>query len=139
LCNRTPVRKPTRIREERKKLKAYQFENTKRLPLFPKVRSSGKIVKIFWEDGKTENWGEELTNEAADAVASEIQLELRASVYVKENISKLITELEGDLQAFDIPSEVISNALHEGYFGTLSMMIDLDEALTARKYSSVGT
>jgi len=96
-------------------------------------------VRIFWEDGKTEYWGEEDTIEAADKVAKEMQLELRAIFYVKEEISKTITKLEGDLQSFDIPSEVICNAIHNGYFNTLSKMIELDKVLAARKYSSPGT
>ncbi len=137
MCEKTVEnRKTTQINIQDKKEKKRRLEITKKLPIFPKVRSSGKGVRIFWEDGRIEYWGEENTDKEADEVAKEMQLELRACLYVKEKISKLISELEEDLESFDIPSIIINNAIQGGYFSTLSMMNKLDELLLERKKNS---
>ena len=121
----------------KQKGKKHRLKTNKKLPTFPKVRSSGKTVRIFWEDGRIEYWGDEDTNEGADKVAEEMQLELRASLYVKEKISKLISELEEDLVSFDVTPNIIGNAIQGGYLYTLVIINNLDELLSDRENSSL--
>ncbi len=97
------------------------------LPMYPKVISSGCDVRIVWDGGKVEYWGEEKTSSQAETIAREMELELRASAFVKTSLLSFLNNIFEDLLQLGVPPHTARNAIHNGHLDILGAIVKWDK------------
>ena len=89
------------------------------LPEFPKVRSEGKKIFIIFQNGEEMHWGEEISEDLAVSVSSELNLELKAIEYVKRHVSNFITDIRDALLRENIDEDHLDQILVEGHLSAM--------------------
>lgn len=79
----------------------------------PTVYVQGSDVYVIEDDGSETLWGSE--EEDPEDVAREMELEMKATSYVRNELAKRVTELSDNLLQTDIPSADIPDIVHNGY------------------------
>jgi hypothetical protein len=101
------------------------------LPPYPQVEVLGDEIVIISEDGKREIWDTEKDQLKAVVVANQLELELRAIMYVKYHLVNYLSKISRDLVQFNIQKENVDDILYEGYLSLNKLFIKL-EATNAR-------
>ena len=105
-----------------------------RLPDFPKVELEDSILYIREENGQRTSWGEEYDPDGM--VAKQMEVELRAIRYVRNELANFVTELTENLTNLDIPFEEIPDIIYEGYLELLKWFKKLDDSNNMRRRTS---
>ncbi len=92
------------------------------LPNYPRTKARGTSVYIENEDGSELFWGSEPNMEAAEAVARELQLELRGIKYVEQTLRVFLSDMAEDLVDLGISYEHVADLIHEGYCNIVRML-----------------
>jgi len=92
------------------------------LPLYPRAEARGTLVFVLDEDGSELFWGREGSREEAEAVAGELQLELRAISYVEKELGVFLSEMSDGLTDLGVPLEHVADVIHEGYCNFMRML-----------------
>ena len=118
----------------RQAMEKYQFneplyvaEPLLQLPSYPKVEVLDDEIIIIGEDGDREIWDPEKDEIKAIAIASNLELELKAIMYVKFHLASYLSKLSRDLKEFNIVEGNIDDILYEGYKSLSSWFIKLDD------------
>lgn len=96
------------------------------LPYYPKAVAQGSEILIFWSPTEVEFWGDEKSKEIAKKLAFEMDLELKATAYVKQTLADVINFAFDTLIKENIPQNIVKNALHEGYLSILKKIINFE-------------
>ncbi len=117
----------------RQAMEKYQFneplyvaEPLLQLPSYPKVEVLDDEIIIIGEDGDREIWDTEEDEIKAIAIASNLELELKAIMYVKYHLANYLSKLSRDLKEFNIVEGNIDDILYEGYKSLSNWFIELD-------------
>jgi hypothetical protein len=117
----------------RQAIERYQFrepiygeEHLLQLPSYPKVEVLDDEIIIIAEDGDREIWDTEENEIKALAIANNLELELRAIMYVKFHLATYLSKLSNDLKEFNVLEANISDILYEGYKSLGSWFIELE-------------
>ncbi len=86
-----------------------------RLPEFPEVRAEGKKIFIIHRNGEEMLWGMESSEELADSVSIELNLELKAIEYVKTHVYNFINDIRDALLRENISEDHLEQILVEGH------------------------
>ena len=105
----------------------YGEEPLLQLPSYPKVEVLDDEIIIIGEDGDREIWDTEKDEIKAIAIASTLELELKAIMYVKYHLASYLSKLSGDLKEFNIVDANIDDILYEGYKSLSNWFIQLDD------------
>ncbi len=105
----------------------YVAEPLLQLPSYPKVEVLDDEIIIIGEDGDREIWDTEEDEIKAIAIASNLELELKAIMYVKYHLANYLSKLSRDLKEFNIVEGNIDDILYEGYKSLSSWFIKLDD------------
>lgn len=105
----------------------YVAEPLLQLPSYPKVEVLDDEIIIIGEDGDREIWDTEKDEIKAIAIASNLELELKAIMYVKYHLASYLSKLSGDLKEFNIVDANIDDILYEGYKSLSNWFIQLDD------------
>jgi hypothetical protein len=97
------------------------------LPPYPQVEVLDDEIIIIGEDGDREIWDTEEDEIKAIAIASTLELELKAIMYVKYHLASYLSKLSGDLKEFNIVDANIDDILYEGYKSLSKWFIQLDD------------
>ncbi len=84
------------------------------LPDFPKVIVRGTRLFIVDESGTEEFWGCEPEDTAAE-IARQMEIELKAVNWVKEEIERFIHELAQLIKTSEVPAKNVPDVIFEGY------------------------
>lgn len=103
----------------------YVEEPLLQLPSYPKVEVLDDEIIIIGEDGDREIWDTEEDEMKAIAIASTLELELKAIMYVKFHLASYLSKLSRDLKEFNIVEENIDDILYEGYKSLSNWFIEL--------------
>ncbi len=90
-----------------------------RLPEFPEVRAEGKKIFIIHRNGEEMLWGMESSEELADSVSIELNLELKAIEYVKTHVYNFINDIRNELHRENISEDHLEQILVEGHLYAL--------------------
>jgi hypothetical protein len=117
----------------RQAIDRYQFsepihgeEHLLQLPSYPKVEVLDDEIIIIGEDGDREIWDTEEDEIKAIAIASNLELELRAIMYVKFHLAAYLSKLSSDLKEFNVLETNIDDILYEGYKSLSNWFIELE-------------
>ena len=120
-----------RIRQAMEKYQFYELpyveEPLLQLPSFPKVEVLDDEIIIIGEDGDREIWDTEEDEMKAITIASTLELELKAIMYIKFHLASYLSKLSRDLKEFNIVEENIDDILYEGYKSLSNWFIELDD------------
>lgn len=97
------------------------------LPPYPQVEVLDDEIIIIGEDGDREIWDTEKDEIKAIAIASNLELELKAIMYVKFHLASYLSKLSRDLKEFNIVEGNIDDILYEGYKSLSNWFIKLDD------------
>ena len=97
------------------------------LPLYPKVEVLDDEIVIIGEDGDREIWDTEDDELKAIVIASNLELELKAIMYVKFQLASYLSKLSRDLKEFNVLEGNIDDILYEGYKSLSNWFIELDD------------
>lgn len=97
------------------------------LPPYPQVEVLDDEIIIVGEDGDREIWDTEEDEIKAIAIASTLELELKAIMYVKFQLASYLSKLSRDLKEFNILEGNIDDILYEGYKSLSKWFIKLDD------------
>ncbi|MEE9458427.1 MAG: hypothetical protein V3V84_01545 [Candidatus Bathyarchaeia archaeon] len=97
------------------------------LPLYPQVEVLDDEIVIISEDGEREIWDTEEDQLKATVVANQLELELRAIMYVKYHLVNYLSKIARDLVQFNIQKEYIDDILYEGYMSLSKLFIALED------------
>ena len=118
----------------RQAMEKYQFDEPLysevtllQLPSYPKVEVLDDEIIIIGEDGDREIWDTEEDKIKAVSIASNLELELRAIMYVKFHLANYLSKLSRDLKEFNIVEANIDDILYEGYKSLSNWFIELDD------------
>ena len=100
------------------------------LPLYPKVEVLDDDIVIISEDGEREIWDTEEDQLKAVVVANQLELELRAIMYVKYHLVNYLSKIARDLVQFNIQKEYVDDILYEGYLSLSKLFIALEDTNT---------
>ena len=100
------------------------------LPPYPRVEVVDDEIIILDEEGEREIWDAEKDHLKAAVVAKQLELELRAIVYVKYHLVNYLSKIARDLEQFNIPKENIDDILYEGYKSLSKWFIELEDTNT---------
>lgn len=106
------------------------FEPYLHLPLFPQVEVLDGEIVIISEDGEREIWDTEVDQLKAVVVANQLELELRAIMYVKYHLVNYLSKIARDLVQFNIQKEYVDDILYEGYLSLSKLFIALEDTNT---------
>ena len=70
---------------------------------------------IVFQNGEEMIWGEEASEELAESVSTELNLELKAIEYVKTHVYNFINDIRNALLNEKIPEEHLEQILVEGH------------------------
>jgi DNA-binding response OmpR family regulator len=93
--------------------KSRRVENPSSLPQSPSVYVKDKNVYVLDDDGSETLWGCDI-NQAED-IARKMELELKATDFVRNELAKKVTELSEALLQSEVPSTDIPNIIYDGY------------------------
>jgi DNA-binding response OmpR family regulator len=79
----------------------------------PTVFVQGSDVYLIEDDGSETLWGSE--GEDAEDVAKTMELEMKATNFVRNELARKVTELSDDLLQTDVPSAAIPDIVQNGY------------------------
>ena len=94
--------------------------------MFPRTELRGDDIVIIWEDMSEQVWDNESDRTIATQVAEEIQLELRAIKYVKQNLIESLSDIVTDLKMYNVKEEDLGDIVYEGYQSIRKLFIELD-------------
>jgi hypothetical protein len=97
------------------------------LPLYPQVEVLDDEIVIISEDGEREIWDTEEDQLKAAVVANQLELELRAIMYVKNHLANYLSKIARDLVQFNIQKENVDDILYEGYLSLSKLFIELED------------
>ena len=86
-----------------------------KLPKSPTVVARDKTVIVQFSNGKELIWGDMETDEKANKIAKELELELRAVKYVQTQVHDFITEMRSYLASQDIDDGLLDSILIDGH------------------------
>jgi hypothetical protein len=117
----------------RQAVEKYQFtehrdgvEPSLHLPRYPQVEVLDDEIVIISEDGEREIWDTEEDQLKAAVVADQLELELRAIMYVKHHLGNYLSKIARDLVQFNIQRENVDDILYEGYLSLSKLFIELE-------------
>ena len=96
------------------------------LPVYPKVVANGSSIYILWDADRDEFWGDEESEIIAKEVACEMELELRAMAYIKNNLINNLNHIFEIILKEGISPRIAKDALHEGYLSVLSIIVNFE-------------
>ena len=118
----------------RQAVQNYEFkepENFKadslQFPAYPTVEVHDDEIIIVGEDGDKEIWDVEEDQLKAYVIAEELELELKAILYVKYHLANYISKLANDLVQLNIQKGHINDIVYEGYKSLSKWFIELDD------------
>lgn len=79
----------------------------------PTVFVQGSDIYLIEDDGSETLWGSE--GEDAEDVAKTMELEMKATNFVRNELARKVTELSDDLLQTDVPSAAIPDIVQNGY------------------------
>ncbi len=97
------------------------------LPDYPKVLVTGSEVKIMWNPGELEYWGEEEDIAQAKKIAIDMELELKATAFVKKMLMEALSNIYDDFIRIGIPYKIAKNALHNGHINVLHTILQFEK------------
>ena len=97
------------------------------LPPYPQVEVLDDEIIIIDEEGDREIWDTEEDQLKAAVVAMQLELELRAIMYVKYHLANYLSKIARDLIQFNIQKENIDDILYEGYKSLSKWFIELED------------
>lgn len=120
-----------RIRRIVEKHRNNPSDTLPRLPDYPKVETQDSKLYILEEDGQRMLWGDEYDPDGK--VAQQMELELKAIRYVRNELADFVTGLTENLFNVDIPLEGIPDIIYEGYLDLLKWFKRLDDSNNMRR------